>query len=132
VLDTAAEKTVEVRCRAQYPLGYVNEMDLQADASHVFKQEKPKKGKKSKLGIQKASSTVVSGKNKKISLDSPDRRPATPDSPDKSRDAPSARSRTSFLGTLRVRKPPPKLNSQSPLGPTISFFFFLVPRHFRF
>ncbi|PLW23139.1 hypothetical protein PCANC_25600 [Puccinia coronata f. sp. avenae] len=89
VLDTAAEKTVE---------------------------EKPKKGKKSKLGIQKASSTVVSGKNKKISLDSPDRRPATPDSPDKSRDAPSARSRTSFLGTLRVRKPPPKLNSQSPVS----------------
>ncbi|KAA1097199.1 polar growth protein [Puccinia graminis f. sp. tritici] len=76
--------------------------------------EKPKKVKKKKLGIQKPPGTASSAKNKKNSLESPDRLPASPDTPDRSHDPPMTKSRTSFLGNLRVRKPPPKLGSQSP------------------
>ncbi|WAR52393.1 hypothetical protein PtB15_1B835 [Puccinia triticina] len=96
------------------------------DSPEIPADEKPKKVKKKKLGIQKppATTTAVSSlKTKKNSIESPDRRPISPDTPDKSQhDPPTAntKSRTSFLGNLRVRKPPPKLSSQSPVSVTAS------------
>ncbi|KAH9473155.1 hypothetical protein MJO28_001017 [Puccinia striiformis f. sp. tritici] len=101
------------------------------DTPELNVDEKPKKGKRKKLGIQKAPGTANSvlknnnNNKQKISIESPDRRPPSPDTPDKSNDnsnpiitttAHPAKSRSSFLGNLRVRKPPPKLNSQSPVN----------------
>ncbi|OAV93000.1 hypothetical protein PTTG_27446 [Puccinia triticina 1-1 BBBD Race 1] len=96
------------------------------DSPEIPADEKPKKVKKKKLGIQKppATTTAVSSlKTKKNSIESPDRRPISPDTPDKSQHDPpttNTKSRTSFLGNLRVRKPPPKLSSQSPVSVTAS------------
>ncbi|KNZ53671.1 uncharacterized protein VP01_316g11 [Puccinia sorghi] len=82
--------------------------------------EKPKKVKKKKLRIQKAPGIPTSVKNRKDSFESPDACPLSPDSPGKSHEPPNTKSRTSFLGNLRGRKPPPKLNSQSPVNQTTS------------
>lgn len=86
------------------------------DAQETNVDEKPKKVKKKKLRIQKAPGTANSVKNRKNSFETPDARPPSPDTPEKSHEPPNTKSRTSFLGNLRGRKPPPKLNSQSPVN----------------
>lgn len=100
--------------------------ELDEPSEHAVEEEvdpKAKKTKKKKSGNdKKAPGTATSLRTKRTSPDSLDCRSSSiPNSPEKTLDQhPTSKSRTSFLGNLRGRKPPPKLSSPTPLTPGVS------------